>query len=133
MLIAVSLFMIALIRTRYNLTVREIKARLALQASYEEIQQQDEEIKGINENLENIVLERTRELEKKNKALEEYAFINAHRLRSPVASILGLINLMNKVHLNDEAKGIMSHLRDSTEKLDATVSTITKAIERGEK
>lgn len=133
LLIAVGLFMIALIRTRYNLTVKEIKARLALQTSYEEIQAQDEEIKGINENLENIVRERTRELEKKNKALEEYAFINAHRLRSPVASILGLINLMRKVHLSDEAKGIMLHLQDSTEKLDETVSTITKAIERGEK
>jgi signal transduction histidine kinase len=133
LLIAVAFFMGALIRTRYNLTVKEIKARLALQTSYEEIQAQDEEIKGINENLENIVRARTAELEKKNKALEEYAFINAHRLRSPVASILGLINLMNKVPLSDEAKGIMWHLQDSTEKLDDTVSTITKTIEKGER
>lgn len=133
LLIAVAFFMGALIRTRYNLTVKEIKARLALQTSYEEIQAQDEEIKGINENLENIVRARTAELEKKNKALEEYAFINAHKLRSPVASILGLINLMSKVPLNDDAKGIMWHLRDSTEKLDETVSTITKTIERGER
>jgi signal transduction histidine kinase len=133
LLIAVAFFMGALIRTRYNLTVKEIKARLALQTSYEEIQAQDEEIKGINENLENIVRERTAELEKKNKALEEYAFINAHRLRSPVASILGLVNLMNKVQLNEEARGIMWHLQDSTEKLDETVSTITKTIERGER
>jgi light-regulated signal transduction histidine kinase (bacteriophytochrome) len=43
------------------------------------------------------VQERTRELEKKNKALEEYAFINAHKLRSQVASILGLINLISKI------------------------------------
>jgi signal transduction histidine kinase len=133
LLIAVAFFMGALIRTRYNLTVKEIKARLALQTSYEEIQAQDEEIKGINENLENIVRARTAELEKKNKALEEYAFINAHRLRSPVASILGLVNLMNKVQLNEEARGIMWHLQDSTEKLDETVSTITKTIERGER
>jgi signal transduction histidine kinase len=133
LLIAVAFFMVTLIKTRYNLTVKEIKARLALQTSYEEIQAQDEEIKGINENLENLVRARTAELEKKNKALEEYAFINAHRLRSPVASILGLINLMNKVQLNDEAKGIMWHLKDSTEKLDDTVSTITKTIERGER
>jgi signal transduction histidine kinase len=133
LLIAVAFFMGALIRTRYNLTVKEIKARLALQTSYEEIQAQDEEIRGINENLENIVRARTAELEKKNKALEEYAFINAHRLRSPVASILGLINLMNKVQLTEEARGIMWHLQDSTEKLDETVSTITKTIERGER
>jgi signal transduction histidine kinase len=133
LLIAVAFFMITLIKTRYSLTVKEIKARLALQASYEEVQAQGEEIKGINENLESIVHERTRELEKKNKALEEYAFINAHRLRSPVASILGLVNLMKKVQLNEEALNIMSHLEDSSQKLDDTVGSITKAIERGDK
>jgi signal transduction histidine kinase len=127
------LFMIVLIKTRYDLTVKEIKARIALKASNEEIQAQAEEIKGINENLEQMVHDRTKELEKKNKALEEYAFINAHKLRSPVASILGLINLMHKVELNDEGKHIMSHLHDSTEKLDDIVSSITKAIERGDK
>jgi signal transduction histidine kinase len=134
LLLSVSaLFMIVLIKTRYDLTVKEIKARIALKASNEEIQAQAEEIKGINENLEQMVHERTKELEKKNKALEEYAFINAHKLRSPVASILGLINLMRKVELNDEGKYIMSHLNDSTVKLDDIVSSITKAIERGDK
>jgi signal transduction histidine kinase len=126
------LFMIVLIKTRYDLTVKEIKATLALKASNEEIQAQAEEIKGINENLETMVQERTKELEKKNKALEEYAFINAHKLRSPVASILGLINLMNKVELKEDAKYIMTHLQDSTNKLDGIVSSITKAIERGD-
>jgi len=138
LLLVVSIFMCVLIRTRYDLTVKEIKARLALQESNEEIQAQNEEIisqgeeiRVINENLEKIVLERTTELEKKNKALEEYAFINAHKLRSPVASILGLINLLTKTALDEEAKGIMSHLQDSTGKLDEIVSSITKAIEKG--
>lgn len=132
LLAASAVFMIVLIRTRYNLTVREIKARLALKASNEEIQSQAEEIKGINDNLELLVKERTEELEKKNIALEEYAFINAHKLRSPVASILGLIHLMQKVELNDEAQKVLDHLKDSTEKLDSIVNSITKAIERGE-
>jgi signal transduction histidine kinase len=140
LLLVVGIFMIVLIRTRYNLTVKEIKARLALQLSNEEIQAQNEEIvsqgeeiRVINENLEKIVLERTMELEKKNKALEEYAFINAHKLRSPVASILGLINLLRKTSLDDEARGIMPHLQDSTDKLDEIVSSITKTIEKGER
>jgi len=133
LLAASAVFMIVLIRTRYTLTVREIKARLALKASNEEIQAQAEEIKVINDNLELLVKERTEELEKKNIALEEYAFINAHKLRSPVASILGLIHLMQKIELNDDAQDILSHLRGSTEKLDAVVNSITKAIEKGEK
>jgi signal transduction histidine kinase len=143
-LIASFIFMSMLVQTRYSLTIREIKARLALQVSNNEVRVQNEEIKlrnheilaqaeeinGINENLENIVRERTAELEKKNKALEEYAFINAHKLRSPVASILGLINLMKKVQTTDEGKDVLEHLEISAEKLDDVVTSITKAIER---
>jgi signal transduction histidine kinase len=140
LLFVVAIFMIVLIRARYKLIVKERKARLALQESNEEIQAQNEEIisqgeeiRVINENLEKIVLERTKELEKKNKALEEYAFINAHKLRSPVASILGLVNLLKKTSLDEEAKSIMPHLLDSTGKLDDIVADITKTIERGER
>jgi ligand-binding sensor domain-containing protein len=104
-----------------------------IQAQNEEIMAQAEEIKGINENLEMLVHQRTAELEKKNRALEEYAFINAHKLRSPVASILGLVNLLNKAELNDECKVINRHLLSSADELDEIVRSITKAIERGER
>ena len=113
--------------------MREIKARLALANSKEEIQAQAEEISAINENLESLVLKRTAELERKNKALEEYAFINAHKLRSPVASLLGLINLMRKTHLHDEAEPIMKHMVDSAERVDEVVSSITRAIAQAER
>jgi ligand-binding sensor domain-containing protein len=102
-------------------------------AQNEEIQAQTEEIKGINENLEMLVRERTGELERKNRALEEYAFINAHELRAPVASILGLINLMRTIELNEEEKACLEHLQRSADKLDAVVNSITRAIESGDK
>ncbi len=98
----------------------------------QEILAQAEEIKGINENLEGLVKERTSELERKNKALEEYAFINAHELRAPVASILGLIHLMQKLDLKEEEKVYVEHLIVSAKKLDAVVSSISEAIERGD-
>jgi ligand-binding sensor domain-containing protein len=113
---------------------REIQRKTEeIQAQNEEIMAQAEEINGINENLEMLVHQRTVELEKKNKALEEYAFINAHKLRSPVASILGLVYLMKKTPLNEEAKDINNHLQQSADELDEVVRSITKAIERGEK
>jgi signal transduction histidine kinase len=133
LLFMVAVFMMLLIQTRYNLTVREIKARLALAKSKEEIQAQAEEIEAINENLESLVAKRTIELEKKNKALEEYAFINAHKLRSPVASILGLINLLTKVTMHSEAEPIMKHMVESGEKLDEVVSSITQAIAKADR
>jgi ligand-binding sensor domain-containing protein len=103
-----------------------------IQAQNEEIMAQAEEIKGINENLEMLVQQRTAELEKKNKALEEYAFINAHKLRSPVASILGLVNLLSKAKLDSETAAINQHLKHSADELDDIVRSITEAIERGE-
>ena len=74
-----------------------------------------------------------RVLERKNKASEESAFIIAHELRAPVASVLGLINLISKCELNDDAKTIVEHMTDSAEKLEVVVRNITKAIERGDR
>ncbi|MEQ8362955.1 MAG: hypothetical protein RIF39_11820 [Cyclobacteriaceae bacterium] len=132
LLIVSALFMIVLIQTRYRLTSNEIRARLALRASNNEIKKQAAEIKRINENLEQIVHERTLSLEKKNAALEEYAFINAHKLRSPLASILGLTNLLTKMDLGKDAAAINEHLKSSANKLDDIIGDITKAIEKGD-
>lgn len=132
LLMAVGIFMIIAIRMRYNLMLKEIKARLALLASNEEIKRQAEEVKAINENLEIIVRTRTQDLQRKNQALEEYAWINAHKLRSPVASILGLMSLLKREEVKPEARIIMNHLQASTEKLDDVVSSITSAIERAD-
>lgn len=112
---------------------REIQQKTEeIQAQNEEIMAQAEEIQGINENLEMLVKQRTAELEKKNKALEEYAFINAHKLRSPVASILGLVNLLAKAEPKDDARVIREHLKRSADKLDSVVRSITKAIENAD-
>lgn len=104
-----------------------------IQAQNEEIQSQAEEIQGINDNLEELVRARTAELEKKNKAAEESAFIIAHELRAPVASVLGLINLISKIPLNKDGKAIVAHMEESAEKLNTVVRNITKAIERGDR
>ena len=104
-----------------------------IQAQNEEIHSQAEEIQGINDNLESIVRERTFELEKKNKAAEESAFIIAHELRAPVASVLGLINLISKCKLDDEGRIIVTHMQDSADRLNSVVRNITKAIEEGDR
>jgi signal transduction histidine kinase len=129
LLMAVGIFMVVLINTRYRLVVREIRARLALRISNEAIRMQADQIKEINENLEQLVHERTIELENKNKALEEAAFINAHKLRAPVASILGLVTLIKTTDSATDLKQMSVLLQDSTEKLDAVVSEITRTIE----
>jgi streptogramin lyase len=104
---------------------------LEIKRKNEEIQAQAKEIRNINQNLEGLVRERTHQLETKNKALEEYAFINAHELRAPVASILGLINLMKSIELKEDERIYLKHLETSAEKLDSVVREIGQAIEKG--
>jgi len=123
-----------LLEARVRARTREIQRQHdEIQAQNEEISAQAEEIHGINENLEQLVHERTAELETKNKALEEYAFINAHKLRSPVASILGLAHLMSKTSLDPEGREINQRLQQAVDELDDIVRSITQAIERGER
>ncbi|HEX6225833.1 MAG TPA: two-component regulator propeller domain-containing protein [Chryseolinea sp.] len=123
-----------LLEEKVQLRTKEIQQQSdEIQTQNEEISAQSEEILRINENLEEIVQERTRDLERKNKALEEYAFINAHKLRSPVATILGLINLISKTRLDSEGAEINRRLQNTADELDGIVSSITKAIERSER
>ena len=128
LLMAVAIFMGFLIHTKYRLTIRGIKTRLALKMSNENIQRQAEEISNINNNLEKLVKERTHELQEKNEALRQAAFVNAHELRGPLASILGLIDLLETMPVTEESKPVLSHLRESADKLDATIQSVTHRI-----
>jgi signal transduction histidine kinase len=59
------------------------------------LHQQKEELETLNKNLSQLVLQRTQQVDEKNKRLAEYAFINAHVLRGPLSRVLGLLNLMS--------------------------------------
>jgi len=106
-----------------------------LQQQQQEIREQNdkllsqkEEIATINETLEMRVEERTKVLEMKNMQLAEYAFINAHILRAPVSSILGLINLLGHENLSDEGRHLYRYLKQSADELDQVVMRINEAI-----
>jgi hypothetical protein len=115
-----------------ELELKVIERTREIQQMNEAIQRQTEQIKAINENLEELVRQRTSELETKNKTLEDYAFMNAHNLRSPVASILGLINLMDRLELEADQRVYLDHLKSSAESLDKVVRSITRRIEQGQ-
>lgn len=92
---------------------------------------QKEEIKSINESLEERVKERTKVLEAQNKQLTEYAFINSHVLRSPLSTMMGLLNLISYSSLSEEDQKIYEHLKDTAQILDGIVMKINNAIENG--
>ncbi len=111
---------------------RQRKSHHQLKEQKVEIEAQSDEIKSINDNLELLIRERTRELETKNKALEQYAFITAHKLRGPLSTILGLVVLMEKIKLPEDDKILLAHLSKSTKKLDEIIHTVMNAIDNND-
>ncbi|MCG8306201.1 MAG: hypothetical protein MI975_02340 [Cytophagales bacterium] len=97
----------------------------------EELHRQKEEIQAINRSLEQRVKERTKLLEDRNKQLTEFAFINSHILRSPVSTMMGLINLLNYPRSPEEELQVYEHLKTTALKLDDVVQKIHRAIENG--
>jgi PAS domain S-box-containing protein len=65
-----------------------------LQRYNQELKQSQDEINELNNHLESLVAQRTQKLIQSNQKLNEYAFFNAHKLRAPIATILGLYELL---------------------------------------
>lgn len=107
-----------------------------LQVINEELIQQNEQVKMLNENLEKIVDERTIELKhtienlsKQNQDLEQFSYIISHNLRAPVARILGLMNILDKSEIvSPNNQKIIGHLEKSTQSLDEVIKDLTQII-----
>ncbi len=128
LLFATGAFMIILIQTRYRLNLKTILARIALESSKQQIEKQTMIIKAINESLEKKVEQRMDELTQKNKMLREYAFLNSHILRAPLASIMGVVQLFPFTKLDEEQQQLVEYLNKSTKELDEVVRGISKTI-----
>jgi signal transduction histidine kinase len=104
-----------------------------LRASEEELMASGEELKQINENLNQLVIDRTKNLVTQNNVLIHHAYISAHKVRAPLARILGLVNLMNKeLHLQDKEKDLLTHLNTSAEELDDTLREVRESLDKAE-
>jgi tetratricopeptide (TPR) repeat protein len=90
----------------------------------------NEELQDLNKTLEGRIDERTRQILHQNQRLAEYTFVNAHKLRAPIASILGLINLFQQADPKEQ-KVILKHLKTCADQLDSTIRTINRNLEGG--
>ncbi|MCB0481600.1 MAG: PAS domain S-box protein [Flavobacteriales bacterium] len=63
-----------------------------------------------------------------NKNLEDFSYIISHKLRSPVASILGLIELMDPSEFSSQNEEMMGHLLSSTQNLDEVIQDLAKTM-----
>ncbi len=76
--------------------------------------------------LERRVAERTIELSQINDELKQYAFLNSHILRAPIARVFGMYQVIEAQYAKMINQEIMSHFRISIEELD----NITRKIDQ---
>jgi signal transduction histidine kinase len=110
--------------------------RDTLSEQNEKLKEAQKLIEEYNQKLEIEVAKRTEDLQKANttliqynRQLEQFAFITAHNLRSPVARILGLGSLMELPNINfEETLGIIEKLVLSTRQLDEIIKDLNDIL-----
>lgn len=105
---------------------------LNLQSLNKEIRHQKEEIESFSNHLEALVEERSNKLIERNKQLTEYAFFNAHKLRSPIATILGLYEVLKLDLSQEERESIFEKMKTTIVRLDEMVKQSQQLLDDGD-
>ncbi len=115
-----------------NLQVNQTK----LLQAYRVINEQKGRLVDENKSLETELIQKNKdlietntELIKHNNELRQFSYTVSHNLRGPVASLLGLIALVDPKNFPEEDAKIFNHLSTSTERLDTIIKDLSKIID----
>jgi signal transduction histidine kinase len=112
----------------FNDMLSEIGSRtVALQQSNETLALADEDLKKLNAQLEERVVERTSQLAQANQELESFSYSVSHDLRAPVRAIAGFSKLLaeqNEQQLDDEAKRKLNIVRSEAARMGTLIDDL---------
>ena len=91
--VAITVLLIASVGLLFSNVKRKAKTNIQLRALNDEVLKQKQMVEQINLHLEEIILDRTKELQQKNVKLESYSSYLSHQIRGPISSLKGLLNI----------------------------------------
>jgi len=89
----------------------------------------NKELHNLNNNLEQRVMQRTQKLNERNQQIAEFTYYNSHKLRAPVANVLGLINVMELTKDGKIDPLLLNHLKTSAMELDKVIFKLKGLLE----
>lgn len=121
-------------RRRANLELNRSQYEVSLKNKL--LEEQNRQIAAQAANLEQMVKERTRDLESTikglnshNKDLEQFSYIVSHNIRSPITQILGLISIFNANQPDDPVNlEVLKNLQKSAANLDQVIKDLNIII-----
>jgi hypothetical protein len=120
-------------RVMDELNTHLLQVNREVQHKNEQLQASEEELRQINENLNALVAHRTQALLKQNQKLLQHAFINAHKVRGPLARILGLVHLFDyERECKENEKTLIDHLNLSAIELDKILQEVSLNLDEAE-
>lgn len=95
----------------------------------------EQHIRKLNQELEEKVRERTRELEAANKELEAFSYSVSHDLRAPIRQIEGFSNILASDHssnLNAEGMECVVHILEAVQRMQGMTNDLLKLAKIGQ-
>jgi signal transduction histidine kinase len=102
------------------------QSNIKLKALNEEVSRQKENVDKINHRLEELIAERTKDLILKNQKLSEYSSHLSHQIRAPVATLKGLMLLIEEGMV--DSNEITPQIVKCVNKIDEQIMDINEAL-----